>query len=288
MRRFALPLGLSLVAHAALVALLCYLPQRTPTRNPHALQPTSGHKLALSLAGPQRRRPAPPRRIDPDDWNIDAESPRLIPVPASPIQPVGFSTPESSAGNAPGSGDGPGIGSAPAPLGSSLLPVSARVKRIVYLLDRSISMGPGGGLDRARTELARSLRALPPDSRFQILAYNRAVVPLVRSASGLVVADTPHLAQALNALEELSATGSTDHVAALRQALALRPELLFLLTDADNLQDRDVSTLTRLNQAGSAIHVIEFTRSSVASPTGPLARLAVINQGTYRRVPPRP
>ncbi|MFO0876460.1 MAG: vWA domain-containing protein [Gemmataceae bacterium] len=294
MRRYALPLTLSALAHLAVVILVVVLAVSMPSSEKSGVRAAGTGSLTLALAGPQRRPAAPPRKLDPDEWNVDLEPPRLV-IPAAPavpdtpgsggpIQPVGHATPAGPGPGTtePGGTSGPGMG----PVGSTLLPVSRQAQRIVYLLDRSISMGPGGGLDRARAEVALSLRALPPGARFQILAYNRSVVPLVPHPAGLVPADTPHLAQALTALEELSATGATHHAAALRQGLALRPEVLFLLTDADDLDDREAAALIRAYPAGTVLHVVELARGLAGRP-GALARLAAHTQGSYRQVPLR-
>jgi hypothetical protein len=296
MRRYALPLTLSALAHLAVVVLVVALAASMPPCEKPGVHAAGGAPLTLALAGPQRRPVAPPRKLDPDAWNVDLEPPRLV-APAVPVVPdtpgsLGPIQPVGHAGRA-GPGPGPGTtepggrsGSGPGAVGSTLLPVARQAQRVVYLLDRSISMGPGGGLDRARAEVALSLRGLPPGARFQILAYNRSVVPLVPHPAGLVPADTPHLAQALTALEELTATGSTHHAVALRQGLALRPEVLFLLTDADDLDDREAAGLIRANPAGTVLHVVELARGLAGRP-GALARLAAHTQGSYRQVPLR-
>ncbi|MFO0845524.1 MAG: hypothetical protein U0797_24595 [Gemmataceae bacterium] len=94
----------------------------------------------------------------------------------------------------------------------------------------------------------------------------------------------PWSALAAGALDDLLPSGATDHVAALRRGLVLRPDLLFLLTDAAALTDKDVLAVTTANR-GTAIHVVELT-GDPASGNGPLARLATANGGTHRRVRP--
>lgn len=284
MRRVALPLALSLLAHAALAGLLWLCPGSAvgPGRHQH----DNGPPLRLSLAVLERPRSAAPRPLAPD-W-IDVEPPKILPAaaivgeapspPIVPASPPGGGAPEMT-------GPGSGVGLAPAPTGSSLLPVPKRIHKIVYLLDCSMSMGQRGALDRAIAELKLSLRALPPETLFQVFAYNRLVTPLAPAPAGLVSAAPDRVALAAVALDDLGASGQTDHVAALRRGLALRPDVLFLLTDAADLTERDVLVVTNANKGGSAIHVIELTPATGAADV-PQARLAAINGGTHRRVHP--
>jgi hypothetical protein len=155
----------------------------------------------------------------------------------------------------------------------------------VYVLDRSVSMGPSGALEAACAELVASLRKLPPAARFQVIAFNRHAEPLlVRRQSGLLPADPATVEEAAGLLAALDASGGTDHAAALRRGLLLRPEVLFLVTDAADLSPEEVLALTRLNQGRTAVHVVELGRSRAGGPAAALRRLAAGNGGTYRHV----
>lgn len=167
-----------------------------------------------------------------------------------------------------------------------MLPLPRPVQRVVYVLDRSVSMGPSGSLERARRELAEALRALPPQTHFQVLVYNRVLQPLVPSLSGMVPATSAHMALAIGSLEDLSAAGATDHPAALRRALALRPDVLFWMTDADDLRESDLPVLRRANQSGAILHVVELTRQTDDRSASTLTRLAQDHGGTHRRIHP--
>ncbi len=287
MRRFALPLALSLAAHAGLLGLMWALPQLCLDRRPRGVG--TGRLLPLNITMVAAERPSPPRPLSPParpekDWvKADVEPVLIQPVAHADVQPL-----PPSPGGTDSEGDPsaatPNVGLA-GPTGSAVLPVSRRISRVVYLLDHSGSMGPSGALARARRELALSLRALPPGTLFQVFAYNRNVTPLLPADSGLVGADAGTVEHTIEALEQLGATGSTDHVAALKRGLAFRPEILFLVTDADDLTDGDLATLRRYN-TGTAVHVIELSRLRIDSGDGPLARLAGATGGTYRRVQP--
>src|SRR5207302_4579733 len=56
------------------------------------------------------------------------------------------------------------------------VPVQAR--SIVFVIDRSISMGLSGGLEAAKRELLASLEGLPAATRFQLVFYNHDVQAL--------------------------------------------------------------------------------------------------------------
>jgi hypothetical protein len=118
-----------------------------------------------------------------------------------------------------------------------------------------------------------------------LFAYNRFVKPLVPAPAGLAAADPGRIAIAAVALDDLSAWGITDHAAALRRGLALRPDVLFLLTDAADLRDEQVRDVARANQGGAALHVVELTPAT-GPPDVPLARLVAMTGGTYRRARP--
>jgi hypothetical protein len=288
MRRFALPLALSLAAHAGLLGLMWALPQLCPDGRPRGVG--AGRLLPLNITMVAAERPSPPRPAPPParpekDWvKADVEPVLIQPTAHADVQPLPSGPGGTDSEGGPGAAT-PNVGLA-GPTESSVLPVSRQISRVVYLLDRSVSMGPSGALARARRELALSLRALPPGTRFQVFAYNRNVTPLLPADSGLVGADAGTVEQTIEALEQLGPTGSTDHVAALKRGLALRPEVLFLLTDADNQADGDFAALRRYNTGGTAVHVIELSRLRIDSGDGPLARLAATTGGTYRRVQP--
>ena len=49
---------------------------------------------------------------------------------------------------------------------------------------------------------------------------------------------------------------------ALRLALSLAPEVVYLLTDADDLSDADRALVTHLNRGRAVIHTIELNTSN--------------------------
>ena len=108
---------------------------------------------------------------------------------------------------------------------------------IVYVLDASGSMGEWGKFDAARGALIATIRLQPESVRFQIVIYSGVVATPIRSAPGECLASTSaNVAKAIAALESLgSPSGRSNHVEGLRAALAFRPDLVLILTDADDL-----------------------------------------------------
>src|SRR5437762_3520234 len=76
---------------------------------------------------------------------------------------------------------------------------------------------------------------LPAGTPFQVIAYNRRAQPLLPRAP-LPPADADAVAQARHALDALDPVGGTDYREALSRGLRLKPDVLYLLTDAADLK----------------------------------------------------
>jgi hypothetical protein len=148
-------------------------------------------------------------------------------------------------------------------------------------------MGLHDALAVARGELLAGLRRLPATTRFQVIAYNHQAEPLyLDGRPDLLPADPATLARVARAVEALQPSGGSDHGRALRRGLAFRPDLLYLVTDADDLSPAEVLAATRLNQGRTVIHTVELSRRPAGRADSPLRRLALGNGGTYRCAPP--
>ena len=277
-RRLLVPVALSLVGHAAILFALGLIPREEPVAPPRG-DDGSPLRLSMSISGPRRMAPKPV--VPPGDW-IDI-TPSIV-IPETPSGGAGGpSLVPTVSGTEDGHGGG-GAGGATHPAGSSVVVVPKDARRVVFLLDRSGSMAISDGLDRAKVELAAALEALPPETAFQILAYNSNALPLVNDPSGLVPASAENVARVRLELDALAASGFTRHVEAVRAALGLRPDLVILLTDADDLSPGDVHLMTVANGGRAAIDVVELTRDPLPRPDGGLASLAARNGGRHRRV----
>ncbi len=160
----------------------------------------------------------------------------------------------------------------------------ARGLSVVYVVDRSASMGLGGALATARRELLASLRQLPVEARFQVIVYNGAPETLLPPDGTLAPATAANVARAAAALEECGPAGATRHQPALVAGLRLRPDVLFLLTDADDLSDDDLAAAARANTARTVIHTVELSTEHRGQPAMPMQRLARAHGGTYQAI----
>lgn len=280
MPRFAVALVASVVGHGLLVAVAWLVPAAAPHGTPHA---DGGPGLSLSISFARLDKPPAPV-IHPgeeeEEWPVDIV-PKLV-IPPAAVDGPGVGGVPTSPATAHGGGGG-GVTTEAGPVGSAVLPVGPKVRRVVYLIDRSISMSNNEAMTRARREVALSLRALPADTLYQVLVYNHAVTSLASPRAALEPADPTRVAETIARLADVAPSGQTNHAAALQHALALQPEVLFLVTDADDLPAADVPRLLRLNHGRAAIHVVELA-SGGGEAAGPLARLASGTGGSYRRV----
>jgi hypothetical protein len=169
--------------------------------------------------------------------------------------------------------------------GITFFQIQAQGQAVVYVIDRSSSMGLRGSLERAKRELRASLEQLPAAARFQVIAYHSQAEPLrVGGRTGLLPA-TPENKQAAAALvESLRAEGASGHQRALERALDLQPDTVFWLTDAGDLKAEQIRALTRRNQGRCAIHTIELLSGARSTIDAPLRTLAAANRGHYRAV----
>jgi hypothetical protein len=240
-------------------------------------------------------------RITIDTCAVDSPSPTLLPETELPADLLGSNDnaalaprldgpapprehPVPIAVPAPKSRTGNGNGNGSISQDGGLFPLPARAASVVYVLDRSVSMGPDRKLDFARRELIASLRRLPPTMRFQVIDYNDYVELMVfDDRRDLLPADSAVVNKAISRLQALEPAGDTNHLAALRCGLDLHPDVLYFLTDADDLRPEEIAAVTQRNR-GSVIHTIELTHRPLWCPEGPLAQLARDNHGTYRRV----
>jgi hypothetical protein len=67
-------------------------------------------------------------------------------------------------------------------------------------------------------------------------------------------------------------------------AISLGPDVIFFLTDADDMKARDVREVTELNKDRARIHTIEFGIGPEIAGETTLRDLAQANGGTYRYI----
>ncbi len=159
-------------------------------------------------------------------------------------------------------------------------------RSFVFAIDRSKSMGGDGlnALAAARTELSRSLAHLTPKHRFQIIAYHHQCVYF---NTPRLVSATEENRQAISRfIDELGAFGGTDHEMALRAALAMEPDVVFLLNDGGDphLGEIALKNIHKLAEGRSTISCVQFGFGPLADRDSFMMRLARQNGGSFTYV----
>ncbi|MBX3414853.1 MAG: hypothetical protein KF708_19370 [Pirellulales bacterium] len=162
--------------------------------------------------------------------------------------------------------------------------------KFVYVFDRSGSMGGSGrsALNAAKAELLASLEDLGELHQFQIIFYNQepTIFPLAGQEGRLVFANQANKLRAERFIQQITADGATAHEDALKAALALRPDVIFFLTDADepSLSPTQMKRIEKLNGGRTVIHVVEFGMGPYLGIENFLVRLARENRGEHAYV----
>jgi hypothetical protein len=158
--------------------------------------------------------------------------------------------------------------------------------KFVYVFDRSDSMNwfDRRPLRAAKAELLASLEGLGETHQFQIIFYNHE--PLIFNPAGdprrLAFATEANKDRARRFVQSVAASGGTRHMEAILLALSLQPEVIFLLTDADDpqLSDGQVATIARRAE-GITIHTIEFGYGPQKRTDNFLVKLARLTGGQH-------
>lgn len=234
-------------------------------------------------------------------------APELLPPPMQPIQPrfdsqvrpASASLPLQAAPQVPPEISPPATSVAPSSDGAlngdpgssaaeaELFGVRSRGAKFVYVFDRSASM-EGRALSMAKRELIASLNQLDRIHQFQIIFYNQQpqLMPAFRGQEPrMVFADEQGKRLAASFVGGIFADGGTDNLAALNMALALRPDVIFFLTDSNDpqMQPQELVRVRQFNR-GTRINTIEFGAGEPKAAINFLQRLASENGGQHTYV----
>lgn len=193
----------------------------------------------------------------------------------------------SSRSNGPAPGpDGRGSGRPSGNGGhTEFFSLSASGRVFVFVIDASQSMQYRNAFRTAREELLRGLQFLGPQDQFQIIVFNTVATLMTRphSRQGLCRGTDINRRLAVQFLDGVFVDGGTDRMAALRLALKLNPEVIFLLSDADEpaLTAGDLDEVRRLNRSRAQIHTVEFGRGADLGYENFFTQLARENNGAH-------
>jgi hypothetical protein len=156
--------------------------------------------------------------------------------------------------------------------------------KFVYVFDRSSSM-QGAPLAAAKLQLVQSINSLDSIHQFQIIFFNHQMRTFDASGGGHRIAFATERSKQLAAkfIGGITADGGTDRMTALRAAVAMQPDVIFFLTDADDpMPESDVAEVVQLNRrANAAICTIQFGEGPQPSSDNFLVELAKQSGGQY-------
>lgn len=159
----------------------------------------------------------------------------------------------------------------------------AEGSKFVFAFDRSDSM-VGAPLASAKRELMRSISALGEVHQFQIIFFNHdfRIFDLSGGQKRIPFASSHAKELAARFVGGITADGGTNRYTALAQAIGMRPDVIFFLTDADDpMSAAELERLRRLNRGTASIHCIEFGFGPASGGPNFLTRLADQNAGSY-------
>jgi hypothetical protein len=197
---------------------------------------------------------------------------------------VGVSVPGGTGEGGEGGGSGGGTGTGMGPgIGAGFFGTKGAGKSFVYVVDMSGSMH-GIRFERAKKELIRSINKLGPEQKFYVYFFNDRTFPLFdpKPASGMIPANPSNKQRAERWIRTRQADSTTNPNYALQQALEMRPEVIFLLTDGE-LDDPDAvrQMIRKFNKTNVIIHTIAFENEDGGTT---LEAIANENNGVYRFV----
>lgn len=135
--------------------------------------------------------------------------------------------------------------------------------KYVYVIDCSGSMTGHNAIKAAKDELLASLQTLKRSQQFQVVFYNQQQKWL--TVAGKLDFQYFHATDANRRLarqfiDEIQPEDGTQHLAALKLALQLHPDVLFFLTDGGDpgLSPGEQDEIRRINNGRSRIHCVRF------------------------------
>ena len=133
--------------------------------------------------------------------------------------------------------------------------IRAQGRVFIYVVDCSGSMADGQRLIRAKAEIRRSVMELRWPQRFHVIFYNDRPLPM---PGGIPRSpDLPAKGQMIDWFRLIQPEGETDPRGALREAIGLRPDAIFLLSDGE-FPDGTVEAVAKMNPSKVPIHCVDL------------------------------
>jgi len=203
------------------------------------------------------------------------------------VRPRGSASSRKGPGSQSGGGGSSGSGSA-GPAAVSFFGGGGQPgTRFVFVLDASASMYENNSIQVAKTELQASLLQVEEEQEFQIIFYNEDLQPMPTTGqrTSMFRGTEANRNRAAQHIRSVQPSGGTRHKEALLEALRLKPDVIFFLTDAGEpwMTAADLGDIRKRNSGRCRICVVEFGKGSPLSNTDSYwtKRLARENDGTY-------
>ena len=183
-----------------------------------------------------------------------------------------------AAGGGAGSGNGPagdGVGDI------GFFGTEGAAHSVIFIVDMSGSM-EGARFGRARLELVRAIHKLEEFQTFHVIFFNSHTFPLFhpKPATTLVKATQLNKRRACRWIGFREPAAKTNPEPALRLGLAMKPDVIFLLTDGE-IPESTVEAVRAANAGGTMVNTIAFQGREGETL---LRLIAEQNRGTYRFV----
>jgi hypothetical protein len=156
----------------------------------------------------------------------------------------------------------------------------ARGQFFVYVVDCSLSMVDDDRFTRATLELRRSVMALVEPQKFEVIFYNREAIPMPGGPRPRT-ADLQAKNQLIAWLRLIEPDGGTDPRPAMKQAISLKPDAVFLLSDGE-FPEGTVDEVAKLNTRKIPIHCVDLAGGLAGDH---LKRIAAASGGQYASRP---
>jgi von Willebrand factor type A domain len=158
--------------------------------------------------------------------------------------------------------------------------IRARGQFFVYVVDCSGSMLDDDRLTRATIEVRRSVLSLVEPQKFEVIFYNEESMPMPGGPRART-ADLQAKNQLMSWLRVIEPDGGTDPRLAIKQAISLKPDAVFLLSDGE-FPEGTVDQVAKLNSRKIPIHCIDLAGGLAGDH---LKRIAASSGGRYASRP---
>lgn len=186
-----------------------------------------------------------------------------------------------SASSPPSQAAAQGISSSAQPAAPGFCGLAIDQPVVVYLIDNGSSSQ--NVLDAIKSALFHSLDSLGPDRRFQILFWNPAT-PTYPTGRQTAFAVKDNIDQAKQQLNDIGASGATDPIASLQNAIADNPGQIILVTaKAGDLDDSLIARV--LTARGTSSTKIDALAINAVPSDSVLAKIAQKTGGKFLPLP---